>query len=61
LGYAGWDPGQLEKEILDNQWIHAGLSDLDLLFQTRWPTKWQDCLKAGGISLDTLSGEAGHA
>jgi putative transcriptional regulator len=61
LGYAGWDPGQLETEILANQWIHASLDDLDLLFQTRWPTKWQDCLKAAGISLDTLSGEAGHA
>jgi putative transcriptional regulator len=61
LGYAGWDPLQLEKEILNNQWIHANLNDPDLLFQTRWQTKWQDCLNAAGISLDTLSGEAGHA
>ena len=61
LGYAGWNPLQLEKEILNNQWIHARLDDLDLLFQTRWPTKWQNCLKAAGIPLDHLSGEAGHA
>ena len=61
LGYAGWEPLQLEKEILDNQWIHTNLKDLDLLIQTRWATKWQDCLRAAGISLDNLSGEAGHA
>lgn len=61
LGYAGWEPLQLEKEILENQWIHANITDTDLLFHTRWATKWQDCLNAAGLSLDTLSGQAGHA
>jgi putative transcriptional regulator len=61
LGYAGWNPMQLEKELSENQWMNVTLENPDLLFHTRWSTKWQMCLEAAGIPLDHLSGEAGHA
>ena len=31
LGYSGWGPGQLEKEIINNSWIHLS-EKLDLIF-----------------------------
>ena len=33
LGYAGWDAGQLEQEVLDNSWLILP-ADEDLLFNT---------------------------
>ncbi|MFK4279717.1 YqgE/AlgH family protein, partial [Escherichia coli] len=33
LGYASWEKGQLEQEILDNAWLTAP-ADLNILFKT---------------------------
>ena len=33
LGYASWERGQLEQEILDNAWLTAS-ADLNILFET---------------------------
>ncbi|MBD3805230.1 MAG: YqgE/AlgH family protein, partial [Thioclava sp.] len=60
LGYAGWGPGQLEEEILDNGWLIAD-SDADLALDGDHATKWTRALEGMGIDPRTLSAAAGHA
>ena len=60
LGYAGWEAGQLEREMLANGWLTAEASD-DILFGTDNDHKWQIALKALGVDPVMLSSAAGHA
>lgn len=60
LGYAGWDAGQLEQEMLANGWLTADASD-DILFGADNDHKWQIALKSLGIDPVMLSSAAGHA
>jgi putative transcriptional regulator len=60
LGYAGWAPGQLEKEIQDNGWLHC-TADSELIFGTDIDTKYDRALRKIGIDPGMLSSEAGHA
>jgi putative transcriptional regulator len=60
LGYASWDPGQLESEILANGWLHCD-ADPDLLFDQDLDTKWARAITKLGIRPQFLSTQAGHA
>ena len=60
LGYAGWGPGPLDSEILDNGWLTSERGD-DIIFGDDNPGKWRAALKSLGIDPLTLSSEAGHA
>jgi putative transcriptional regulator len=60
LGYAGWAPGQLEKEIQDNGWLHC-TADSELIFGADIDTKYDRALRKIGIDPGMLSSEAGHA
>jgi putative transcriptional regulator len=60
LGYAGWGPGQLEGEILQNVWLTADLDDR-IIFREPNPRKWEEALHGLGIDPMTLSATAGHA
>lgn len=60
LGYTGWDAGQLEKEIGDNDWLIAPF-DLDVLFHTDISRRWQKAAELIGIDINTLSSQTGHA
>lgn len=60
LGYAGWGPSQLEKEIMDNAWL-CGPADEKILFETPWHERWQAAAKLLGIDLTLLSTDIGHA
>lgn len=60
LGYAGWGPGQLDSEILENGWLSVE-ADLDLVFAGDLDAKWQNAMTKLGIDLSLLSEEAGHA
>ena len=60
LGYAGWAPGQLEKEIQHNGWLHC-TADSDLVFGTDTGGKYEKAMGKLGIDLGMLSSEAGHA
>ena len=60
LGYSGWSPGQLEKEILANSWMVCP-ADEQLLFDQAHETKYERALGAIGVDLRFLSDEAGHA
>jgi putative transcriptional regulator len=40
IGYAGWGPGQLEREVSKGVWLPAA-ADADLLFDASTATLWQ--------------------
>jgi putative transcriptional regulator len=60
LGYAGWGPGQLEEEMLQNGWL-TGDGAEELIFGNDHDEKWQAALKAQGIDPSLLSAAAGRA
>ncbi len=60
LGYAGWDAGQLDEEILQNAWLNAPADD-QILFDAAHETKWQRALAKLRVDPGMLSGVAGRA
>lgn len=60
LGYAGWGPGQLEREIRQNGWLHCE-SDAELVFDLADDTKWTRALAKIGVDPSLLSATAGSA
>jgi putative transcriptional regulator len=60
LGYSGWGPGQLEREIRDNVWLTCD-PDEALLFGHDYEHKWSTALARIGVSAERLSSQAGRA
>lgn len=60
LGYAGWGPGQLTGEILENGWLTCE-SDPDVVFGGGDDGKWSRALALLGIDPLSLSASAGRA
>ncbi|MEZ5912639.1 MAG: YqgE/AlgH family protein [Paracoccaceae bacterium] len=60
LGYAGWGPGQLEDEILQNGWLTCDASP-DLVFRDDSGGLWEAAIRSLGIDPLLLSASAGHA
>ena len=60
LGYAGWQPGQLEHEIMRNSWMSLSV-DNSFLFDDEVSRKWSQAYKLIGIDPNSLSFESGHA
>ncbi len=60
LGYAGWGPGQLDREIQANAWLTAP-ADENIVFGSDLDAKWRQAVETLGIDITLLSGEAGHA
>ena len=60
LGYAGWAPGQLEKEIQENAWFTTP-ADHEILFAGEVDNKWQQSAKLLGIDTNKFSHQVGHA
>jgi putative transcriptional regulator len=60
LGYAGWGPGQLEREIHQNGWLHCE-TDETLLFDTDLDAKYELALRKLGIDPSMLTSYSGHA
>ena len=47
VGYAGWSPGQLDKEIKEGSWLVTDMSD-ELLFRAEPNTVWKMAIKSLG-------------
>jgi len=60
LGYAGWGPGQLERELADNAWLSVPASR-EIIFHLPIEERWRAAATLVGVDLATLSGETGHA
>lgn len=60
LGYAGWGAGQLDNEILENNWLSSPAKN-ELLFSDDSRNCWQQAAKLIGVDLHHLHNQAGHA
>jgi putative transcriptional regulator len=60
LGYAGWGPGQLEKELTENAWLTVPAS-AHIVFDVPVDQRWNAAARLLGINPAFLSSEIGHA
>lgn len=60
LGYAEWEAGQLDSEIMENSWL-VGTPTEALVFDTNNSTKWSDAVKSLGVDIKRFSTAIGHA
>ncbi len=59
LGYAGWGPGQLEKELAQNSWICCPF-DADIVFNMPPEDRFQAATDSLGIDINLISTKIGH-
>jgi len=50
LGYAGWGPGQLDQEMIENGWLNVPANDA-IVYDNELDTKWERAL--GQLGFDT--------
>ena len=60
LGYAGWEPGQLEAEMLHNTWLTVPATP-ELIFEVPFEDRWAGAAESMGIDISQISPHAGHA
>lgn len=60
LGYAGWEAGQLENEMLANSWLSVPATP-ELVFDTPFEDRWNCAAQTLGIDISRMSPDAGHA
>lgn len=60
LGYAGWQPGQLEAEMLANAWLSVPATP-ELIFDVPIAKRWITAANILGIDISRMSQHAGHA
>jgi putative transcriptional regulator len=60
LGYAGWDAGQLEQEILHNTWLTVPGTP-EIVFDVPFNERWRVAAQTIGIDISQISPHAGHA
>ena len=60
LGYAGWEPGQLEREIKENAWLTLPM-DEQLLFDLPYEDRWLAAWRRLGVDVGQVSLVPGHA
>lgn len=60
LGYAGWGPGQLEHEMIENSWVYA-VADNEIIFQTAAEKRWEEAAALAGIDLNKMTFYSGSA
>ena len=60
LGYAGWEAGQLEEEVLQNAWLTVPCDDA-LIFELPYEQRWHAAARLLGVELSRISSQAGRA
>lgn len=60
LGYAGWEPGQLEEEMLANSWLNVTASP-DIVFDLPFADRWAAAAQSLGVDISRMAPDAGHA
>ena len=60
LGYARWEPGQLENEIVNNGWLIAPYRN-DILFNLPYVNRYEAAASLIGVDISNLSADVGHA
>lgn len=60
LGYAGWQPGQLEAEMLANTWLNVPATP-EIVFDVPYTERWMSAARILGVDISRLTPHAGHA
>lgn len=60
LGYAGWEAGQLEQEMLANSWLTVPATT-DIVFDMPYEQRWMSAAQTLGVDISQISPDAGHA
>lgn len=60
LGYAGWEPGQLEDEMLANSWLNVPATP-EIVFDLPFEDRWDSAARTLGIDIACMPVDAGHA
>ena len=60
VGYAGWEKGQLDKEIKNGDWLVAP-ADFNFIFKVSDDKKWNISSNSLGFDINKLSGKSGLA
>ncbi len=60
LGYAGWEPGQLEQEMLHNTWLSVPANP-EIIFDVPFTERWSVAAQIIGVVISQISPDAGHA
>lgn len=60
LGYAGWEPGQLEIEMRDNAWLSV-MASAEIIFDLPVDRRWERAVSRLGIDVSSLQPAGGHA
>jgi len=60
LGYAGWEPGQLEAELAENAWLSCQAQP-HILFDVPYDERLTAAAASLGVDLRLLSSQVGHA
>lgn len=60
LGYAGWQENQLEKEIINNDWLVMPC-DPKIIFDEPIDSRWQSAARKLGVNIATISSQLGNA
>ena len=60
LGYCGWSPGQLDKEIKSNDWLNYNGDD-EVIFNKDYNLIWKKSIEDMGLNLSFLSEKSGLA
>jgi putative transcriptional regulator len=60
LGYAGWDAGQLEREMGENSWLSTP-ADSAIIFETPSEQRLEAAAALMGVDINSLGNYSGHA
>lgn len=60
LGYTGWGPGQLERELVDDGWLTVPADD-NIIFRLPDEEKWKAAAMQYGIDISTFGDVIGYA
>jgi len=60
LGYAGWAPGQIEEELLQNAWLTVA-AEARVIFELPSEDRLNAAMRILGVNPASLSEGAGHA
>lgn len=60
LGYAGWEPGQLEEELAQNSWLTVPV-DQAIVFELPLGERWRAAANRLGVDLSLMTDYSGHA
>lgn len=60
LGYTGWGPGQLERELMENGWLSVPAND-EIIFNSPDEFKWKAAAMQYGIDIVTYEDVIGNA